>query len=143
MSPSAAATRATEDLIAFFGRLRGRLRNQPGAGLTPSQTSVLLRLKKDGPSTTTALALAEHVRSPSMTATLNSLDERGLVERTPDPNDRRRQLISLTPTGWEQLERDRDTRYARLAAVMDQRLTSAQLATVNEALALLSALIED
>jgi len=36
-------------------------------------------------------------------AALNELAGRGLVERSPDPVDRRRNIITITPAGTEQL----------------------------------------
>lgn len=38
-------------------------------------------------------------------AAINELAEQGFVERTPDPNDRRRNIVSLTETGAGQLRR--------------------------------------
>src|SRR5262245_51210293 len=94
-SPSPAASAAARDLIVLFRRLRGRIRQLTAGDLTPSQASVLARLNRDGASSTTVLARAEGVRPQSMTATLSSLDERGLIERHPDPEDGRRQVITL------------------------------------------------
>ncbi|MFD0578937.1 MarR family winged helix-turn-helix transcriptional regulator [Dactylosporangium darangshiense] len=103
--PSPAAAAAARDLVVVFRRLRARLRELPSGGLTPSQTSVLVRLHRDGASTTTALALAEGVRSQSMTATLSALDDLGLIERSPDPDDGRRHIIALSAAGQGQGER--------------------------------------
>ena len=38
-------------------------------------------------------------------AAINELAEQGFVERTPDPDDRRRNVVSLTKTGDRQLRR--------------------------------------
>ena len=38
-------------------------------------------------------------------AAVNQLAERGFVERTPDPDDRRRNIVALTPAGDAQLRR--------------------------------------
>ncbi len=85
------------DLRAVFGVLRRRLREQADVGdLTPSQTAVLLRLEKDGPSTVSALSRAEGVRSQSMGATVDALETAGLVTGEPDPNDGRQTILSLT-----------------------------------------------
>jgi DNA-binding MarR family transcriptional regulator len=39
------------------------------------------------------------VTTASMTSLLDTLEARGLVARRPDPDDRRKQLVSLTPAG--------------------------------------------
>lgn len=142
-TPSAAATIAAEDLIALFRRLRRRMRSLPAGDLTPSQTAVLLRLDNASAATTTALALAEGVRSQSMTATLAALERLGLIARRPDPEDGRRQLITLSPAGRARVGRDRERRHEWLARSLHQQLTPAQLRTVNEALALLAEVVAE
>jgi DNA-binding MarR family transcriptional regulator len=138
--PSEAAQDAARDLVDLFRRLRSLLRALPAADLTPGQSAVLLRLKKDGASSTTVLAAAEGVRSQSMTATLNALDAAGLIERRADPEDGRRHIITLSPAGQAKAELDRLSRHAWLAGALDEHYTPAQLRTVNEALALLERL---
>lgn len=140
--PSAAAQDAARELVELFRRLRARLRALPAGDLTPSQSAVLLRLHKDGASTTTVLAAAEGVRSQSMTATLNALDAAGLIERTADPEDGRRQFVALSPAGRDKAARDRVDRHAWLAAAMAERYTPAELRTITEALALLEKVTE-
>ncbi|WP_249715081.1 MarR family winged helix-turn-helix transcriptional regulator [Rhizomonospora bruguierae] len=141
-APTPAASAAARDLAVLFRRLRARMRQLPMGGLTPSQTSVLLRLDKDGASSNTLLALAEGVRSQSMTATLNTLEQRGLIERSPDPEDGRRQIITLSEAGLARVSHDRQGRRDWLAQSMDERFTADQLATINEALALLGELAD-
>jgi DNA-binding MarR family transcriptional regulator len=140
--PSAAAQDAARDLLTLFRQLRARLRALPAGELTPSQSAVLLRLYKDGASSTTVLAAAEGVRSQSMTVTLGALDAVGLIERAPDPEDGRRQIITLSRAGRDKAARDRRDRHAWLAAAMDGRYTPAQLRTITEALALLEKVTE-
>jgi DNA-binding MarR family transcriptional regulator len=140
-APSDAATSAANDLVDVFARLRRMMRAMPSDGLTAAQTSVLLRLDKDGASSTTVLAIAEGVRSQSMTATLNALDSLGLILRRPDPDDGRRQIVTLSRAGRARVSRDRAGRHAWLARAMDKRFSRAELRTVNEALALLGDLV--
>lgn len=139
--PPAAHT-AARDLLVLFRRLRKRLREVPGSGLSPSQTSVLLRLDKDGASSTTLLAAAEGVRPQSMTAVLNALEEMGLIRRSPDPEDGRRQVITLTDAGAKRVAGGREARQDWLTVAMAERLDARQLAVVNEALALLGEVVE-
>ncbi|WP_344617143.1 MarR family winged helix-turn-helix transcriptional regulator [Dactylosporangium salmoneum] len=139
-TPGAAA--AAQDLVALFRGLKARMRQLPSSGLTPSQSAVLLRLYDDGASSTTVLALAEGVRSQSMTATLNGLEELGLIERAADPEDGRRQIITLSPAGKRRGQEEKAGRSAWLARELDRRFTAEQLAIINEALGLLGALTQ-
>jgi len=140
---SASATVAATNLRVLFSRLRTRLREvDSAADLTPSQTSVLIRLYKDGPASTSELAGAERVRSQSMTATLAGLDQLGYLARSPDPDDGRRQVISLTASGRARAAHRRQVRQEWLAETMQDRYTHAERLVINEALVLLERLTD-
>ncbi|MCW2757241.1 MAG: MarR family transcriptional regulator [Nocardioidaceae bacterium] len=136
ISPSAA--RGARDLRSTFGRLRRRLRDVADLEtLTPSQTSVLSRLAKDGDTSASDLAAAERVRPQSMAATLAVLDERGLLERRPDPDDGRRQILSLSRAGREFVDDSRRTREEWLARALQDHLSESERRTLLDAIALL------
>jgi DNA-binding MarR family transcriptional regulator len=138
-----AVNRAARDLRTVVSRLRRRLIElSDNAELTPTQTSVLSRLGKQGAQSASDLAVAERVRPQSVAATLAVLDERGFVVRTPDPHDGRRQLVSLTDAGREIFEGRRRAGHEWLAGALDERYTADELATVVEAIGLLERLIE-
>ncbi|WP_371477989.1 MarR family winged helix-turn-helix transcriptional regulator [Kitasatospora sp. NBC_00315] len=138
---SESAVRAASEVRVVFSRLRRRLRELAGAeGLTPSQVSVLSRLDKEGASSASGLAVAERVRPQSMAATLAALDQQGLIRRRPDPEDGRRQLVTLSEAGRERVEGDRQARTEWLAHALQERFTEAERRTVIEALGLLDRL---
>lgn len=137
------AVAAARDLRVLFSRLRRRLRAVGAGGdLTPSQTAVLTRLWKEGASSASALAGAERVRPQSMATIVAALDQRGLIERTPDPEDRRRQVVSLTQAGRERAESDRQVREEWLARTMQERYSEAERRIILDALSLLERLTE-
>jgi DNA-binding MarR family transcriptional regulator len=134
---------AARDLRVVFSRLRRRLRDVAiGGDLTPSQTAVLTRLWKEGASSASALAGAERVRPQSMAAIVAALDQRGLIERTPDPEDGRRQVVSLTKAGRERAESDRQVREEWLARAMHERYSERERRIILDALSLLERLTE-
>jgi DNA-binding MarR family transcriptional regulator len=91
----------TADELTFaIGQVVRRLRAEVNPGeLTLSQASALGRLDRAGLLTTADLARAESVKPQSMSATLTSLEQEGLVQRRPDPVDGRQVLFGLTQTG--------------------------------------------
>ncbi|MGW7617923.1 MarR family winged helix-turn-helix transcriptional regulator [Streptomyces antimycoticus] len=138
---SASAVRAAHEIRVVIGRLRRRFRETyDNEGLTPSQTSVLSRLSKEGPASTSSLAAAERVRPQSMAATLAVLEERGLIQRRPDPHDGRRQLVSTSDTGSAYLDDKRRAGEEWLAQALETGYTEAERKTILEALALLDQL---
>ncbi|MFF4955488.1 MarR family winged helix-turn-helix transcriptional regulator [Streptomyces sp. NPDC001222] len=140
---SESAARAARDVRVLFSRLRRRLREVAGDdGLTPSQVSALTLVGKGGAATASALASAEGVRPQSMAATLAVLEQHGLIRRSPDPDDGRRQLVTLTDAGRERVEGDRQARQEWLARALEDRYTEDERRTVLEALSLLERLTQ-
>jgi DNA-binding MarR family transcriptional regulator len=140
---SESAATAARDLRVMFSRLRRRLKGvDTGDGLTPSQTAVLNRLWKDGSSSTSALAAAEQVRPQSMAAIVAALDQHGLIGRAPDPDDGRRQMISLTAAGRRRAESDRQVREEWLARAIQERYSERERRAINDALVLLQRLTD-
>lgn len=94
LSPSAISSLAGELRLACM-RISRRVRFESTHVVAPHQFSVLCRLE-EAPRTPSELAEIEKVSGPSMTRTVAALVERGLVERTDDPADRRQVILSLT-----------------------------------------------
>jgi DNA-binding MarR family transcriptional regulator len=72
------------------------------AGLQPGEFDVLATLRRSGTPfllSPTRLYEALMISSGGMTDRLDRLERAGLVERRPDPNDRRGKLIALTESG--------------------------------------------
>jgi DNA-binding MarR family transcriptional regulator len=130
-------TALANDLRLVLGRLIRRLRAER-RGLTLGQVTVLGRLDREGPAGTSDLAAGERVRPQSMAATVAALAAAGLVERRPDPVDRRRILIALTEHGRETLAADRRRRDAWLAEALQNDLSERELAVLAEAATLLA-----
>ena len=86
-----------------------------------SRTEVgVLRNLRAGPRRITELAAEERVTQPAITLLVNRLQERGWVDRIPDPSDRRAVLVSLTPTGQAVFEQLR----AEYRALMHEEMAS-------------------
>src|SRR5438309_369991 len=137
------AVTAARDLRVLFSRLRRRLRSLAiDDDLTPSQTAVLTRLSKEGASSASALAGAEGVRPQSMATIVAALEQRGLIARTPDPEDGRRQVVSLTGAGRRRAESHRQVREEWLARTLQERYSERERRVILDALSLLERLTE-
>jgi DNA-binding MarR family transcriptional regulator len=117
---------ATE-LRILINQLRHRLREQSHLGdYTWSQTSVIIRLERDGPATVSALARAEGVRQQSMGATISTLEAAGLVKGSPDPADGRQTILSLTDACREMIQASRAAREDWLFHAIQTKLSPAE-----------------
>ncbi|MGV9342184.1 MarR family winged helix-turn-helix transcriptional regulator [Streptomyces sp. NPDC003688] len=138
---SDSAALAARELRVMFSRLRRRIREVArDSDLTPPQESALSLVGKHGAATASALAAAEGVRPQSMAATLVALDRHGLIRRTPDPADGRRQLVTLTEAGQARVEGNRQVREEWLARALEDRFSEEERQTVLTALTLLERL---
>lgn len=132
------ADRLAGELRASLGPLVRRLRQVgPDRELTLSQTSVLARLDRGGPATSSELAAAEGITPQSVCATVAALTARGLVTRRPDPHDGRRGVLSLTDAGTEALHGVRNERARRLAHAISTGLDPAERERLAAAIPLL------
>lgn len=67
--------------------------------------AVLVSLDESGPTSQAGLSRRTAIYRSDLVAVINELAERGHVQRTPDPEDRRRNVVTLTARGREHLER--------------------------------------
>ncbi|GAB2467785.1 MarR family winged helix-turn-helix transcriptional regulator [Jatrophihabitans fulvus] len=98
--------------------------------LSPAQSRALGTLMRRGAMRPGALAEKLGIAPRSATEVVDALEERGLVERTPDPSDRRATLVVPTDAGRETMLRVREARmaetdemFARLSAKDRRELT--------------------
>lgn len=137
----AAMVLATE-IHAISGKLKRRLREQASAGdLTQSQLAVLGHLDRNGPTTVTALAKLEGVRSQSMGATVAALEAAGMVKGSPDPNDGRQTILSLTPACVTLIKNGRAARTDWLLKTIETKFSAREQEQLAAAVKLLNRLV--
>ncbi|WP_017932869.1 MarR family winged helix-turn-helix transcriptional regulator [Nocardioides sp. Iso805N] len=115
-------------------RLRRRLVSErhPDNDLSIGAMAVLAGLERFGDMTLGALAQRERVQPPSMTRTVNCLEEGGYALRQPSETDRRQVVVSLTDKGRDTLLADRARRNEWLARRFGD-LTDAERAILRDA----------
>lgn len=76
-------------------------------GVTPTRLTAMATLEKCGPMRSGDLADRLSITAASMSRLVEALEEGGWVDRQPDPEDGRAQLLSLSDHGRETLTRMR------------------------------------
>jgi DNA-binding MarR family transcriptional regulator len=129
--PSDAAAR----LAAVVGRVARRIRPTHG-DLSAGHFSTLATIERLGPQRPSDLARVERMGAPAMTRIVALLESRGLLERSPAPDDARSVLLHLTADGHRVVG---DVRAERAGLVRDllSGLDEGELQAVADALAAL------
>jgi DNA-binding MarR family transcriptional regulator len=124
-------------------KLNRELRRETAAfGVTGGQATLLGLIRRSPGIGVRELAARERIAPASMSVGVARLEKAGLVRRTADPLDGRRQALSVTEEGDRVLRTVRTRRTAWLAARL-HRLPPEKLAAVSGALDALAELLED
>jgi DNA-binding MarR family transcriptional regulator len=99
---------------------------------------LLAALDEFGPASQAALGRGTRIDRSDVVAALDELAGGGFIERSPDPDDRRRNIVTITPTGTEQLR----TLEQILDGVQDELLAPLSLADRTQFVRLLTRLLE-
>jgi len=136
--------RATTALIAIRRILRAAefaARDLSRAtGLTPSQVVVMQIIAREGEPGVGAIAEGARLSQATVTALLDKLEDRDLVRRRRDQQDRRRVFVELTTAGRRLLNETPDVLQDRFAASF-LRLADWEQAAIIAALERVSALL--
>lgn len=109
-----AAIRAVEaeflGLVSRFRRIVAQHAEELSPGLLPGAYKVFSAIARRGPLKAADLAERMMLDKGQLSRTITALEERGLITRSPDPADRRAQLLEATPDGLARLEAVRGPR---------------------------------
>jgi DNA-binding MarR family transcriptional regulator len=139
LTPLEVANRLRPALLKLARELR---RESHALGVTGGQVSLLIQIQRHRGVGVRGLASLERMSAASMSGYVERLERAGLVQRTPDPNDRRRHGLSLTEEGDRVLRSVKSRRTAWLAARLEQ-LEPEELAALDAAVEPLLNLVEE
>lgn len=128
--------RVRETVTAELGRSAQHL-SVAVTSMTPHQREAVMMLSQEGPLSMGELARRLTITPSSATELVDRLVERQLVDRIPDPSDRRTVVIQLTPFAQERTEEVRGAVQLGLSRLLS-RLDDDQLSTMVGLLRLLS-----
>ncbi|MEU4221721.1 MarR family winged helix-turn-helix transcriptional regulator [Actinoplanes sp. NPDC026623] len=122
-------------LLTRTAALAGRLVTERFAeiGARGYHYRLLTTLIEDGPASQADLGRRTDIHLSDMVAALNELSEGGYVERRPDPADRRRNTVTVTPEGRRRAE----ALAARAAEIQEELLAPLSAAERGEFVRLL------
>jgi DNA-binding MarR family transcriptional regulator len=112
-----------------------------GAGLTPSQASVLGLIVRYGPLSLGELGELEGLNPTMLSRVVSRLQAMGFIDRIPDPADLRSASVVRTTAG-ERVDRQIKARRAAAVAQCLDLLTPEHVSALTEALPALEALAE-
>jgi DNA-binding MarR family transcriptional regulator len=139
LEPLAVANRLRPALLKLARELR---RESHALGVTGGQVSLLIQIQRHRGIGVRDLASLERMSAASMSGYVERLERAGLVTKTQNPTDKRRQGLSLTAEGDRVLRSVKSRRTAWLAARLEQ-LEPEELAALDAAVEPLMRLLEE
>jgi DNA-binding MarR family transcriptional regulator len=132
------------ELRTVVGRLIKKMRSlSPTHGhLSLTERAVIKLLAQGQPLLPSELATQEKVTTQSMSQILRHLDELGYITRQPSATDKRKVLIVLSEAGRAIIPAVRQEADEWLHQALQQSCTPAELASLNQALPLLTKLVD-
>lgn len=119
-----------------------RLRQLAPGDLTPSQRSALATLERHGPLRLGDLARIEVVTPPSITGIAKRLEDKGMIIRTPDPDDGRSTVIAISDKGRATLQAVRRQRMLFLIERLGE-LSEPERSAVRDVLDILNSVVRE
>jgi DNA-binding MarR family transcriptional regulator len=126
-------------LAALYRRIR---QTKQIGELTLPESSALSRLRQTGPTTAATLAKLEQISPQSIGVTVAALEAKGLIQRSADPADGRRVILSLTSAGDATVEARRSARDQQFTRALSA-LSADERAQLLEVMPLLERLVEE
>jgi DNA-binding MarR family transcriptional regulator len=111
-------------------------------GATMATGFTLLSIDKEGGTPSTTLGPKMGMEATSLTRTLKSMEEKGLIYRKPNPDDGRGILIYLTEFGKEKRELSRNT-VLKFNEVVKQNVSAEKLQDFMEVSEIINELISE
>lgn len=120
-----------------------RMYNQQAAkhGITMSMGFVLLNINSDEGTPATKIAPLMGLEARSLTRLLKSMEQKGLINRVPDPDDKRLVRVVLTKEGKKKKEQSRQT-VIRFNEAVRAHVDGKKLATLFNVLRDITGIIE-
>lgn len=132
--------RSLGSLLAAERRLRGREQHRHG-GLSHSHLRALFILTRQPEATAGTLAREAELNPASVTAMIDQLEGRGLVQRRRDHQDRRQTWISLTDAGRREVE-EKERYWRAMMGEMLADVTAEEIVAATKVLDRITTVIE-
>jgi len=122
------AAAAVQAAVSLFQR---RARESKSSELSLPERAALSRLDRNGPDTTAGLARWEQISPQAMGVTVTGLEAKGLLERSADPNDGRRAILTITDKGIDVVRAGRGALTDRIAVVLGEHFSPGEIKQIR------------
>ncbi|MBW4633026.1 MAG: MarR family transcriptional regulator [Iphinoe sp. HA4291-MV1] len=135
------AAKLMETIPLLMRFIRADMRTHSADSLSIPQLRSLAFLNRNPGASISEVADHLGVTCATASTTIERLVQRNLVERTDNPQERRRVILNLTKEGKQQLEQSQEKTRAHIVEILEC-LTPEQVAHIEEGLALLKDVFE-